>query len=112
MAKQTINIGSSANRGDGDPLRTAFDKVNKNFTELYSTLGISEIDVENFATKQYIDDAVKEIDISQLTDTQGLLMTDYEGGAASTVFNDDAVIDGGAASTVFDNNLTINGGGA
>ena len=34
MAKQTINIGSSANRGDGDPLRTAFRKVNENFTEL------------------------------------------------------------------------------
>lgn len=35
MAKQTINIGSSANAGDGDPLRTAFDKINDNFTELY-----------------------------------------------------------------------------
>ena len=36
MAKQTINIGSSANKGDGDPLRTAFTKVNENFTELYA----------------------------------------------------------------------------
>ncbi len=36
MAKQTINIGSSANKGDGDPLRTAFDKINDNFTELYA----------------------------------------------------------------------------
>lgn len=35
MAKQTINIGSSVNKGDGDPLRTAFDKVNGNFDELY-----------------------------------------------------------------------------
>ena len=35
MAKQTINIGSSANDGTGDPLRTAFDKINDNFTELY-----------------------------------------------------------------------------
>ena len=26
MAKQTIGIGSSANDGTGDPLRTAFDK--------------------------------------------------------------------------------------
>ena len=37
MAKQTINIGSSANDGTGDPLRTAFDKINDNFDELYST---------------------------------------------------------------------------
>jgi len=35
MAKQTINIGTSANDGTGDPLRTAFDKINDNFTELY-----------------------------------------------------------------------------
>ena len=35
MAQQTINIGSSANAGDGEPLRTAFDKVNDNFNELY-----------------------------------------------------------------------------
>lgn len=35
MAKQTINIGTSPNDGNGDPLRNAFDKVNDNFTELY-----------------------------------------------------------------------------
>ena len=35
MAKQTINIGTSANDGTGDPLRTAFTKINQNFTELY-----------------------------------------------------------------------------
>ena len=34
MAIQTINIGSSANKGDGDPLRTAFKKINDNFAEL------------------------------------------------------------------------------
>jgi len=36
MARQTINIGTSANKGDGDPLRTAFDKINDNFSELYA----------------------------------------------------------------------------
>ena len=36
MAKQVINIGTTANDGTGDPLRTAFDKVNDNFTELYN----------------------------------------------------------------------------
>jgi hypothetical protein len=35
MAKQTINIGTTANDGTGDPLRTAFDKINDNFNELY-----------------------------------------------------------------------------
>jgi len=35
MAKQTIDLGSSPNKGDGDPLRIAFDKINDNFDELY-----------------------------------------------------------------------------
>ena len=36
MAKQTINLGTSVNKGDGDPLRTAFTKINENFDELYA----------------------------------------------------------------------------
>lgn len=36
MAQQIINIGTVANDGTGDPLRDAMDKVNDNFTELYS----------------------------------------------------------------------------
>lgn len=39
MAKQTINIGTSANKGDGDPLRTAFNKINLNFSEIYENIG-------------------------------------------------------------------------
>jgi hypothetical protein len=39
MAKQTINIGTSANDGTGDPLRSAMDKTNDNFTELYNGAG-------------------------------------------------------------------------
>lgn len=36
MAKQVIGIGTNPNDGNGDPLRTAFTKVNSNFTELYN----------------------------------------------------------------------------
>jgi len=39
MAQQTINIGNAPNDGTGDQLRTAFDKTNQNFTELYSLVG-------------------------------------------------------------------------
>ena len=42
MAKQTINIGSSVNKGDGDPLRTAFDKINDNFDEVYADIAALE----------------------------------------------------------------------
>ena len=37
MAKQTVNIGATPNDGTGDPIRDAFDKVNQNFDELYSS---------------------------------------------------------------------------
>jgi hypothetical protein len=54
MARQVINIGSSANDGTGDPLRTAFDKINDNFLELYGADGDSNtlagnIDVNNYS---------------------------------------------------------------
>jgi len=35
MAKQTINIGQSANDRTGDSLRSAFNKINDNFSEVY-----------------------------------------------------------------------------
>lgn len=37
MSKQTINLGSTANDGTGDTLRTAGQKINSNFTEVYDT---------------------------------------------------------------------------
>ena len=42
MAQQNINIGSSANKGDGDPIRTAFSKAENNFTDLYTRLVVVE----------------------------------------------------------------------
>lgn len=47
MAKQTINIGTTANDGTGDPLRTAFNKANQNYDEIYA---------DNFVVTARIDD--------------------------------------------------------
>lgn len=41
MAIQTINIGNQVNDGLGDDLRSAFQKVNSNFSELSSGLTIT-----------------------------------------------------------------------
>jgi hypothetical protein len=41
MAKQSINVGATANDKKGDSLRAAFQKVNNNFTELYTALGLA-----------------------------------------------------------------------
>ena len=39
MTYQALGLGSSANDGTGDDLRTGGDKINDNFVELYSKLG-------------------------------------------------------------------------
>ncbi len=48
MAKQTINVGSTANDGTGDALRIAGGKINDNFTELYTgKLDASAVDTDS-----------------------------------------------------------------
>lgn len=39
MARQNISTGSAANDGTGDTLRSASNKINQNFAELYAFLG-------------------------------------------------------------------------
>jgi hypothetical protein len=36
-AQEVINIGAQPNDGQGDPLRTAFNKINNNFSNLFAT---------------------------------------------------------------------------
>jgi hypothetical protein len=53
MTKQIINVGTAANSKNGDSLRSAFQKVNANFTELYAGgLGGGNIDLS--AVNQHI----------------------------------------------------------
>jgi len=41
MTQQIIDVGSTANDGTGDPIRSAFIKTNDNFTELYNPTTVS-----------------------------------------------------------------------
>ena len=44
MSQQLIiDVGDSPNDGQGDPLRTAFQKTNQNFSTLFATAGITGI---------------------------------------------------------------------
>lgn len=54
MAIQLINVGTEANSKNGDLLRTAFIKINENFTELYST---------DNSTKYHLGDDVQFVNI-------------------------------------------------
>jgi hypothetical protein len=45
MSQQQINLGT-ADKGNGDPLRTAFTKVNANFTELYDAVDLTTVGMD------------------------------------------------------------------
>lgn len=49
MAKQSILLGTLPNDGTGDPIRTAFTKINANFTELYDRT----VDLGSFKISSY-----------------------------------------------------------
>lgn len=51
MAIQLINTGTLPNDGSGDPLRTAFTKINENFTELADIANYS-VSVNSLGTTQ------------------------------------------------------------
>jgi hypothetical protein len=72
MTKKIINVGRP-DRGDGDPLRVAFVKINDNFNEVYEL--VTQIDTLNIR---------------------------LDGGAASTTYDANGLnIDGGVSNTTF-----------
>jgi hypothetical protein len=62
MAKQIINVGTTANDGTGDKVRDAFIKVNSNFGELYDEGG-ANITVNNpvTSTETTLDEALSDL---------------------------------------------------
>jgi hypothetical protein len=101
MAQQQINLGT-ADKGNGDPLRVAFAKVNANFNELYQLTGVQSLTelAQDYAAEMLVNGTHAGVSV-EYNDTNNTLNI--------TVEQD---IDGGASSTFFDDNITINGGGA
>lgn len=96
MAKQTVNIGSAANDGTGDPLRTAFDKLNDNFDEVYA---------DDFVVAARIaDDIITEahLDVTN-SPVDGYVLT-YD--SASSGFTWEQKFDGDITGIVAGNGLT------
>lgn len=62
MPRQTINLGSSPNKGDGDPLRLAFEKINSNFEELYNATPAGGTFVGDIIGSVFADDSTVLVD--------------------------------------------------
>lgn len=86
MAKQTINIGSSPNKGDGDPLRDAFDKINDNFTELYTLTGGTTAELkelsQDYVSEMIVNATHSGISVAYNDTTNTLALTGFSGAYA------------------------------
>jgi hypothetical protein len=85
---QTINTGIQPNDGSGDDLRTAFSKVNQNFSSIVG--GINQVSVANIGMTGYVDNAVSTANIGMTgyvdnaVSTANVSMTGYVDNAVST----------------------------
>jgi len=80
MAKLTVNIGTSANDRTGDNLRTAFNKINTNFNELYTALGLDDNSL-NLGAFEFTGSVMTTTDSSAITiDQQVTVSSDLNVG--------------------------------
>jgi hypothetical protein len=95
MSQKFINIGSTPNDSTGDPLRTAFDKINQNFNEVYSNVAGS-----NF-----------KFQVNTMTTNLGNITISPLGSAVIVGTNNQLYLQGTAASTsTSTGTLVVNGG--
>ncbi len=95
MTQKIVNVGQTPNDRSADSIRTAFTKINANFTEIYDGLAgieIGEVTWESVTGKPLI-----PTDLSDLTDNQGLLADSFDGGGAASEYDEEQTIDGGQA---------------
>lgn len=98
MAKQTIDVGTAANDGTGDPLRDAMVKVNANFTELYTdafpsntvSVGNSSVNAVINSTSMVFANASSRISVGNstsnaVTNSTGFYTTHTISGANATL---------------------------
>jgi hypothetical protein len=88
MARLNINIGNIVNDGLGDDLRTAFEKVNQNFTELYRFTTVNGVNIgltgySIFAGREETPTGVN-LKFKKLQQGNGIILTDFPEGVRIT----------------------------
>jgi hypothetical protein len=117
MARITLNVGSNANDGTGQTLRSAMQDVNTMFTELYASPlfadGIS-ISGNNISANRTNDDLVLSpsgtgsVTAPKIVVDQNISITDNE--ITTTQSNSDLVLSASGTGSVVIANADINGG--
>ena len=75
MAKKTINLGSGELTGDGESIRSAFSKVNENFDDLYTTLGLDSDDTLNLGAFEFNGSVMSTTDSTPIVIDQATTVT-------------------------------------
>ena len=113
MSQEYINIGTSPNDGEGDPLRVAFQKINNNFTQLYSS---------GFLTYEYttFDDSADQVifEVPANLFTQGTFQTNSSNPLTNdsqnitinaSIQNDETSVSWNGHSTIVINTYVVSG---
>ncbi len=75
MTKQIVNIGDTANDKNADSLRTAFLKINQNFTELYTSLGLDLDTNLNLGAFEFVGSTMSTSDSTAITIDQSVTVS-------------------------------------
>jgi hypothetical protein len=86
MAKENIRIGAQANDKTGDSLRSAFQKVNNNFTELYTALGLNDTTL-NLGAFEFNGSVMTTTDSSNMTIGESGTVINIAGDLVPSVAN-------------------------
>jgi hypothetical protein len=117
MAKITLNVGSNANDGTGDTLRSAMQNVNTMFTELYESplfSGNITVSGNNISANRSNDDLVLSpsgtgsVTALKIVIDDNISITDNE--ITTTQSNSDLVLSASGTGSVVVANADINGG--
>jgi len=73
MAKQSINLGTGELTGDGESIRSAFDKANDNFDENYTSIADHESRINTIETA-FIPPKLTQAEVDALTPVLGMLI--------------------------------------
>jgi len=117
MARINLNVGTDANDGTGDTLRSAMQSVNTMFTEVYGSALFNDgitISGNNISADRSNDDLVLRpsgtgtVSITDLTVDSNINLTDNE--IKTTVSNSDLVLSASGTGNVVIAKADINGG--
>lgn len=114
MAIQTINIGNVVNDGLGDDLRTAFQKVNSNFSELQESLTITASNIGQTGVGVFKQKTGSNLEFKNLVASNKILLTEQSNSIVISSTQPDAftaiTTDVGIARASENSDIVLQGG--